>query len=213
MTPRVALLVVGDGRDHLRADTVASFHENARDLDLVTTIEVDDREHRFGFCGAIREGWARLRAVREATMYDFVFHLEEDWRFDRAFSLRQMADVLDADRSLCQVALRRGPENDVERAAGGLVEVWPREYVDCLVHEPSSEPIPFLRHALFFTTNPSLYHGDLVDAYEWPPPPRCEEEFGLTMRAEGLRFAFLGARSDEPWVTHTGRLQRRGTGY
>lgn len=212
--PRVALLVIGDGRDDLKQDTMRSWMHRAHDYELATIVEVDDRYHTRGFCGAIQHGWERLRVARSLTPFDYVFHLEEDWRFDRDFSLRDMADVLDADRSLCQVALRRGPENDVEEAAGGLVEVWPDEYVDCaIVPIGVAGGIAYLRHRLYFTTNPCLYAADLAERYEWPDEPRCEQGFGLTMLSEGLAFAFLGSRLDEPWVAHTGRHARRGKGY
>ncbi len=214
--PRVALLVIGDGRDDLKQDTMRSWNAQSRDYELATIIEVDDRYHTRGFCGAIQDGWELLRAARRVEPFGYVFHLEEDWRFDRPFSIREMADVLDADRSLAQVALRRGPENDVEEAAGGLVNVWPDEYVDCAVVMPGPAgegAIAYLRHRLFFTTNPCLYSADLIEHYAWPDEPRCEQGFGLTMLSEGLAFAYLGSRLDEPLVTHTGRHQRRGRGY
>lgn len=222
MTPRVALLVIGDGRDALKQDTLRSWNEAAHDHELVTLVDVDDRFHTMGFCGAIRDGWERLRVLRAIRPFDYVFHLEEDWRFDRDFSIRDMADVLDSDTSLAQIALRRGPENDIEAAAGGLVEVWPDEYSDASlfvggVHPPptveEARQIDYLRHRLYWTTNPSLYHADLVAHYDWPEGPRCEAAFTLTMQAESLAFAFLGSRSESPWITHTGRHQRRGRGY
>lgn len=212
MTPRVALLVIGDGRDALREDALRSFHARAQGGRVVTTVEVDDRYHSRGFCGAIQQGWRLLGGLLdlEPGAFQYVFHLEEDWVFERDFDLARMADLLDSRAGLAQVALRRGPETDDERAAGGVVETWPDEYDDKALILPSGDEHPFLEHSLFFTTNPSLYRVSLM-ARGWPSEPRCEAVFGDALRAQGWRFAYWGARDSGAWVRHTGK--RRGRGY
>lgn len=214
--PRIALLVIGDGRDRLQLETLRSLATALGGVlgertpsGFVEAVFVDDRTHRLGFCGAIQEGWRQLREVHRETDFDFVFHLEEDWRFDRALNLADMVEVLRQDPPVCQVALRRGPVNAYEERAGGVVECWPDEYEErkALVENRYR---PYLRHALYFTTNPCLYRWHLVRDEDWPDSPRCEEAFTQAMLAKGRRFALWGPRAGT-WITHTGN--RTGTGY
>lgn len=213
----VALLTIGDGRDDLLDATMSSFYEAAGwsvyGSAPAVHVHVDDRYHALGFCGAIRYGWDRLREAEER--FSYVFHLEEDWRFDRRVDLAHMARLLDLQAHIAQVALRRGPEGDVERAGGGVIGMFPEEFADKTVGflgggEPARTQ-EYLEHRLFFTTNPCLYRRDLIYAYQWPESPHCEAAFTETLKADGASFAYWGDRDDAPWITHTG--QRTGTGY
>jgi hypothetical protein len=199
--PVIALLLIGDGRDTLRHETVKSFQYHAHEYDLAQLIEVDDRLHMLGFCGAIRYGWDRLREVRRD--FDYVWHQEEDWRFLRSFSLKSMARVLSDEPSVAQVALRRGPEPGETQP---LVEAFAADF-----EERITGLEVWLEHRLFWTTNPCLYRAELLDEYQWPEGPLCEAAFGQTLITEGCSFAYWGARTDEPWIEHTGA--RTGLGY
>lgn len=215
--PRIALLTIGDGRDRLLQETIGSLETYVQPRpDFACYIHVDDRAHELGFGGAIQEGWRRLR--ERADAFDYVFHLEEDWRFDRPLDLAAMTDLLDAYPALAQVALRRGAVNAAERAAGGVVEMWPREYLEKSLfpggsNEAGSIEYPWLEHGLYFTTNPCLYRRDLIEAFDWPDGPGSEAAFTHHLRSYGYGFALWGARRDGPWITHTGTDRRTGMGY
>jgi hypothetical protein len=201
IAPRVLLLVIGDGRDALQRATLRSFYESVHGYDLAEIVTVDDRHHLLGFCGAIRYGWQRIRET--SATFEYVFHLEEDWRFDRPVHLGAMSDLLWTHPDVAQVALRRGKEPG-EHAAP--TDAWPEHFQD-----RDLDGSPYLLHRDFFTTNPSLYRRSLIHAYEWPEAPRCEGAFTETLKADGAMFAYWGSRLDEPWITHTG--QRTGHGY
>lgn len=193
--PSVALLVISDGRG-LRDAAMESWFDNARHYELVSTIEVDDSHHVMGFCGAVRYAWERVR--KDPRQFEYVFHLEEDWRFDREFSIESMARVLEVEPMIAQVALRRGAEPG---EGWGVLAEFPDEFTD------RGE---WLEHELFFTTNPCLYRRSLAD-YEWPRGPGCEGVFGQMLSEMRWSFAYWGDRYDVPWITHTG--QRTGHGY
>jgi hypothetical protein len=201
IAPTVCLFVVGDGRDELQRQTLLSFRAQSSGYDLAEVVTVDDRHHLLGFCGAIRYGWQRIRESKAA--FDYVFHLEEDWLFDRPFNVGCMADLLWLCPGVAQVALRRGKEPG-EHAAP--TDAWPEHFRD-----QQSDGSPYLLHRQFFTTNPSLYRRELVEKYQWPEAPMCEGSFTETLKADGAMFAYWGSRLDEPWITHTG--QRTGHGY
>lgn len=157
-----------------------------------------------GFGGAIRTAWQFLGA----TDARFVFHLEDDFTFERPVDLAAMASVLDACPRVVQVALRRQAWSAAEVAAGGVVEQHPDDYRDAVLGAH-----PVLLHRRFFTTNPSLYRRDLCQR-GWPAGRHSEGRFALDLFTEDPErvAAFWGARTDAPWVHHIGH-KRVGSGY
>lgn len=224
--PRIALLLVGDGRDELRERTCMSFLSQLYGYRLGYVVEVDDRQHRMGFGGAIRAGWHYLgEALREAALegvpapFDFVFHLEEDWLFLEAIDVRWLVAMLGGSATpkrtalpvLAQAALKRGPVNEVEARAGGLIELWPDEYQDAGTISPDAGAVPYVQHRLFFTTNPSLYRASLM-LLGWPEGQASEAAFTQRCLDFGYWFGFYGARYHPPTIEHLGTV-RTGGGY
>lgn len=245
----IALVVFTDGRFDLLARTIQSFDENVRG-DIGARICVVDGVHarqqqrvvdealgwkhdwvvewngqRLGFGGTIARAW---RGLYDVTTIDYVCHLEDDFTFNDPVDLDDLAYVLNGHRHLAQLAFRRQPINDVELAAGGIVESWPDEYVEHTAlgrnpdHAFGALGHQWLEHRLFFTTNPSLYPRQLC-AVGWPEADRSEEAFTRRLLDDGLpwgiapadvRFGYWGARDSGEWVHHIGTDDRRdGTGY
>lgn len=219
---KITLLMFTDGREECLKQTLKSAEEKLigkiahriivnDSLDPVFSEHLRDLCHDFtiirhtekrGFCGAIQSGWAAVPADT-----DYIFHLEDDFRFNRPVDLAAMAAVLDTHTHLVQLALRRQPWNAEEVLAGGIVEMWPDEYVG---HSDGNGS--WLEHRLFFTTNPSLYHVRWIRE-GWPDAPECERRFTEELlQDEEVRFGFWGKRTDDPWVHHIGD-QRAGSGY
>lgn len=230
----ITLLVMTDGRPEYLHRTIASFDAMAVPGNLVTRriIHNDSPDPAFaawlahtyegfeivqswksiqgersGFGGAIRSAWSHLRAFPGDER--FVFHLEEDFLFNRQVPLDEFARVLDEKRHLAQMALRRQPWNPVERAAGGVVELNPHDYVQA----NDLKGAVWLEHRLFWTTNPSLYRMALLADHEWPEGEDSEGMFTIHLREDlGLRFAYWGARDSGEHVHHIGH-HKTGTGY
>lgn len=227
----IAVLVITDGRSAYLAECVASLrkHLHGPIAEMWMYDDTGDAQYREalaqtypefvhinagprqGFAGAIHYAWEMLRLTSGA---DYVFHVEQDFRFNRDIDLAAMAGLLDDQPHLAQIALRRQPWNDAERAAGGIVEQHPASYADC-----TDGAREWLEHRLFYTTNPSLIRRSLV-ARGWPLVPRSEGEYSHYLLRTGtpeatpeqVRFAYWGRRDDAPWVEHIGH-QRTGTGY
>lgn len=219
----ITLLVLTDGRDHIY-ETIPSalahldgpitrkiIHDDSADPDRSCQLANDFPDFdvitggstRLGFGGAIRHAW-RYLLTDDTNPYPF--HLEDDFLFRRRVDLRAMVGVLTRRPDLAQLALRRQPWNEDERAAGGVVEQHPDDYLDV------ADGIDrFLTHSRFFTTNPCLYRRDLIER-GWPEDPHSEGKFGAQLRADCYQFAFWGPRASGEWVTHIGR-ERVGTGY
>lgn len=221
----ICLLVITDGRRDCITRTIPSALGNLRGnltRRVIYDDSGDDTHHdwlietfpgfevfshpmgRQGFGGAIRAAWSHLHDVLEP----YVFHLEDDFTFNRPVSLDEMATVLNANPYLVQMALRRQPWNPVERAAGGVVESRADEYDD---HSDGLHH--WLEHRLFFTTNPCLYRAGLIWKHPWPKGTDSEGRFSIDLcRSPKVRFGFWGARASGEWVTHIG-TERVGTGY
>lgn len=217
----IALIVMTDGRDTI-TETIRSFDERVTGPVTHRVIHDDsgDESHRrhlielfpgfrviggnrSGFGGAIIRAWRHLRTVP----VDWVFHLEDDFTFNRPVALGDIAEVMTANPHIAQMALRRQPWNAEERSAGGVVELNPDRYEDRIdgCHE-------WLEHRSFFTTNPSLYRRSLCDI-GWPKGNESEGRFTAKLIADPeIRFGYWGSRQSGEWVTHIGE-ERRGRGY
>lgn len=223
----IALLVITDGRVDCIERTIASLRETiglSAFSDQWIYDDSADPQHREwlvntfpefhilwhpggrqGFGGAIRAAWGWLGQLSTA---DHVFHSEDDFVYLRDPDLAAMANVLDRHPYIVQLALRRQPWNEAERAAGGIVEQHPDDYADC-----GDDGNSWLEHRKFFTTNPSLYRRSLL-AEGWPDGVHSEGRFGIELleRHPDWRFAFWGSRDSGEAVEHIGH-QRVGVGY
>lgn len=228
----IALLVMTDGRDDCLARTLASFDEMVTGPVTRRIIHDDSGKPghaawlaatyptytivatpgRSGFGGAIRSAWT---AVGDLDVEEqWIFHLEDDFLFRQHVDLADMARVLYDSPWLVQLALRRQPWNDAERAAGGIIEQHPDDYTERSVFGHN-----WLEHRRCFTTNPCMYRRSLC-GWTWPEGAHSEGVFTHTLLDVGspevfgpaVRFGYWGARDSGEWVEHIG-LERVGTGY
>ena len=228
----ISLIVLTDGRQHCLSRTMASLFA-AVDLYHVTerhiindcpdpafgewlrqyersgfTIHPPEAQRR-GFGGAIRKAWS---VVGDNP---WIFHLEDDFMFNRKVDLVSLCRVLEANPHLVQLVMRRNAWSPEEIAAGGLLEMWPDEYVE----RQMGEDLSWVEHTLYFSTNPSVYRRSLLSV-GWPDGTNSERKFTDRLLTDGspevgpddVRFAFWGKRADDPLVTHIGE-ERVGVEY
>lgn len=199
----ICLLLIGDGRDDYHAASRASLSEQLPTSDHV--VEIDDRDHLLGFTGAVAEGWRQVLA----TGADWVFHAELDFTYTEPVEIDRMIAVLERHPHLTQMSLKRQPVNHEERAAGGIVELHPRDYVER--HDESDIWTETKRFA--FTTNPSVYSTRLCEL-GWPLEQHSEGVFSwrLLQADPERRCGIWGGKWDPPRVLHIGDV-RAGVGY
>lgn len=228
----ICLLVRTDGRKSCISRTIPSALENLRGpiteylicddsadpgyqswlSRMFHQFDVIGSNERLGFGGNIRRAWNHITTHSQAH---YIFDLEDDFTFNRPVDLYPMLGILDRHQYLVQLALRRQPWNEDERKAGGVVEQHPTAYED----RKDIWGNEWLEHRLFLTTNPSLYRYSLCQQ-EWPDVKHSEGMFTHQLLREGLpgvtgdgvRFGFMGARDEQPWVEHIG-TERVGNGY
>ncbi len=162
---------------------------------------------RSGFAGAVRSA---RRWVADNTRNEWVVWMEDDFLLTRDIPVRDMVGVMAERPNLVQLALRRQPWNETEKAAGGIVEMNPDYFTDVTdgVHS-------WLEHRWVFTTNPHLFRRSLItEGPPWPTGPESEGRYGIELfgGSEQLRAAYWGSRSSGEWCEHIG-VNRIGTGY
>ena len=204
--PRIALLVITDGRWNYLSDCLASAEANLS-WPFVERILVDDsampgcpdpegwtivrNPERRGLAGAIQAGWDALPDC------DFVFHLEDDFVFPAPVDVESMVFHLRNDWKLAQVALMRQPWGPDEQAVGSVYATDPMAY---------TEAAGIVTHRKLFTFNPCLYPRIITDY-----GAGLERDVTDRLLAEGARFAYLGAKDDAPRCWHIGH--QRSPGY
>lgn len=233
----VTVLVFTDGRSDCLRRTIPSFLEawdprvkiersiiinDSADEEFTAWLDEQfpewEKVHhstRRGFGGAIQSGWDHVET-------DWVFHLEDDFLFGRQqdesfvtvpIPASDMIKVLEArGPNLIQLALKRQPWNDEEREAGDLMRVHPESWDEQIAYVDNHYPVSWCEQRMFFTTNPSIYRGELTE-HGWPQVQFSEGIFShLLMKDPVVRFGMMGWRDDPPRVFHIGN-ERVGTGY
>lgn len=167
-----------------------------------------------GFCGATARAWAQAVAPGP----DYVFWLEHDFTFNRTVDLEAIAEVLDQNPSLAQMALLRQPVNSDEIAAGGYIQQRPDYYVPRTTPVPFfdgtdawEEETPWFEHRGYWTTNPSLFARKPLEGRTWPLEPQCEGMFGSQLLADRPDTTFGIWGDGDEWIHHIGK--RDGFGY
>jgi hypothetical protein len=119
-----------------------------------------------------------------------------------------MVAVMDRNPHLQQMSLLRQPWNEIEAAAGGIMQCNPDDFVEC-----SYGPNQWVEHRRFFTTNPCLYRKSLIESRTWPLGPQSEGIFSIELLSDPRATCGIwGKKFGTPKVEHIG-YERTGIGY
>lgn len=177
--------------------TIPPLYDGNVPWDVLTT------RRQGGFCRAVRELW---RHVGQRAESSWVFWLEDDFTFNRTIDLRALANTMEWEPQVAQMALYRDPVNPDEVQAGGYIAQHPEEYTS-----RGGGSVRWFETRRNWTTNPALFRRRMCVEYEWPSEAECEGHFGFRVRERepDTTFGIWGA--GDAWVTHTG--VREGFGY
>lgn len=229
----ITLMIFTHGRDRLLQKTIDSFNRNV--TGPITRVIVNDdsivrhnhlcdivhirnknvascsflKSGGIGFAGAIANAWEYFYLYPETP---YIFHLEDDFIFNREIDLWQMMGIMDSQPQLAQLALMRQPWNEQEKEAGSLYRLNFESFHNKrnYIHDAMDR---WVEHDLWFTTNPCLYPRQLVKEFDWPQCDHSEGIFTHTLLERGFKFGYVGTKEDEPWVTHIGNDRFHGKGY
>lgn len=205
----VAVCLTTGTRDTL-AKTIASFDENVSGP-IGRKVIIVDGIAKPEFIGwetvNIRGGGfarATAAAIRVAigSGQPWVFHLEDDFLFDRPVDLSDLQAEMDAHPDLAQMSLLRQAWYRHEIEAGGIVEANPEAFEQRGEH---------LRHREYWTTNPHLTRRLELAGRDWPLGKWSESQYSkLVFEDSDVACGIWGDGS--PWITHIGET-KAGTGY
>jgi len=206
MTPKLALMVITDGRWDYLQRTLESAAV-ALDWPWYQKILVDDSGEEKGFspdgfefvkntprrglAGAIQSGWDALDKD-----IDYVFHLEDDFIFPDVVDIELMIEILEYEPELAQVALLRQPWSPEEQQAGGIYSIEPERF---------KQKYGFVQQSHLFTFNPCLYPIGVARDYR----AGLEAELTANLLADDWRFGYLGELGDDPKTIHIGIRRSR----
>ena len=206
MTPKLALMVITDGRWDYLQRTLESAAV-ALDWPWHQKILVDDSGEELGFspdgfkfvknlprrglAGAIQSGWDALNKD-----IDYVFHLEDDFIFPDVVDIELMIELLEYEPELAQVALLRQPWSPEEQQAGGIYSIEPERF---------KQKYGFVQQSHLFTFNPCLYPIGVARDYR----AGLEAELTANLLADDWRFGYLGELGDDPKTIHIGIRRSR----
>lgn len=212
----VSLVFITDGRVNLLEQTIRSFHDNISypffekiiindniENDVVTA--VNNLSRIYGITPThhkIKRGFAGVYDTAFKTVSkdaDYVMFVEDDFLFKKKIDIQEMIFILQFNRNLSQVVLKRQAWNEEEKKAGGIIEQRPDEF-----EEKNFSDIYWTEHRVFFSTNPCVVPYWIVER-GWPLLPHSEGEFSMDLfRNPNYKSAFLGKKFDEPLVEHIG---------
>lgn len=231
----VTLLVMTHGRrDYLRR-TLESFdrmvkgpvkrrviHDDSADPEFKSWLSrsfpsfllVSTGPVRIGAGPSVANAWNYL-ARRGGP--EWVFHLEEDFTFNKPVDLADLIALSEAYPYLAQVSLRRQPWG-TEVPFGGFEYQAADQYHERADDEHGS----WLETTRNFTLNPTLYRRRLCEV-GWPTGADSEGHIGWKLREQGLpwgvpgeavRFGYWGSWDEgRRWVEHIGSDRAGGHGY
>lgn len=239
---KILLGVIGNGRRELLEQTVASaasrlkgeFFEKVMINDAPSPeynkylidkygdeFTVINHDQNMGLSGSVQSLWM-LAQMKQA---DYIFHLEEDFTFNKNIYVDDLIQILSNDIHIAQIALKRQPCNPAEIEVGGFMEQNPSSYIKHTIWRipvyrlnPNRSKwicgrvakiineIDYLNHRNFFTLNPCLYPISTT-RIGWEKG-WGEKEFGERLFSnELIKCSYLGKIEDAPLVEHIGNYR------
>jgi len=192
---------ISDRGDRYLPECLGSFCKHAPRV--ASTRVIDDSDHQLGMAGAVQAAWQW--ALEEDA--DFLFHVEEDFRFDAHLPLYKMAAILNAQPHLAQLVLKRQPWSDAEKVAGGQIETNPDAYTQ---REDAWSGLEWVEHETLFSLNPCLIPARTLRLKWASGGLGAERAITDACLAAGMRFGYYGNRYDPPRCEHVGHQRSAG---
>lgn len=146
-------------------------------------------------------GYTRaMQAAFDVMTGEHVLFWEEDFRLVRDVDLTALTARLDADPSLAQIALLRGPWFQNEHEHGGVIEARQAQGARFELEDG------LIVHTDHYTSNPCVLPRRTFTR-PWPQQAWSEAAFTIQLRTSRQRFAYLPGIA----VDHIG--ERDGHGY
>lgn len=154
-------------------------------------------ETRRGLGGAVVSAWTTFLE----SGCDFYWHHEDDFVITEPVNIFGMMNILRRNDMLAQLALKRNAVNEVEVAAGGMMQSNPDVFTDADGHVTTR---------YLFTFNPFLARREVIECALDASQAMLERDVTDRLLGAGYHFGYLGAIADEPRVEHIGNVRSQG---
>lgn len=145
-----------------------------------------------GLAKTVQDAWTSV-----PSYIDYIFHLEDDFIFNKTPQFEKMISILELMPHLSQMLLLRQPVNTEEEIFGGYIQQFTNEYDQC-----SLENFYWIENNRFFSLNPSIIPRKIFEKYSWPTGN--EAEMTAKLNEDGFRHGIWGKKDDAPMVEHIG---------
>lgn len=207
MRPRPSAVYIWDDGLATPRESLSAFH----DVDML----VEGNRERVGRCAGHARLWQATRWDAFAHL-DYLFTIEDDVVLLRPLDLDDLADLLNAEPTLAQLALVRCPWG-AEIPYGGYIAQFPdryeRRFTTGVGIDENCEPTyEWIASTVDWTSSPALLPAALPREIDWPTNAGCEHELGprILERRPDAVSGYWGW--GEPWVAHIG-IERVEGGY
>lgn len=142
---------------------------------------IEGESKRIGRCSGHAHLWQAARKP-EFSDIDWLFTIEDDVVLLRPLNLFHMAEVLEHEPTLEQLALVRCPWG-AEIEHGGYIPMFRDRYTRRETHVAGSCPAHWISSTIDWTSSPALLPASLPREIEWPGGSGCELELGPRIMA------------------------------
>ncbi len=202
----IAVAFISDRGALYLPDCIDSFLTYAPEAQALKVI--DDSDHLLGMAGAVRAAWDWALELGA----DYLFHVEEDFRFTAPVPLAEMVYILDLCPYLAQTVLKRQPWSNEEKAYGGQIE-YSSSLGNVYTQRHGCTGIDWVAHSTLFSMNPSLIPRRTLElAWSTQHPGGVERAITEACKNAAMYFAYYGKKDDPPRCEHVGHV-RASTGW
>lgn len=161
---------------------------------------IEGPRENLGYTKSMQAMWAYIGTLPASH----VFATEDDFTFDHDIPIDRMAEVLEANPHLMQMALLRNPVHESEMNPAKLLS-----HPMSAFSKHRTGDAAWMEHTLFFTVNPMLMRTSLPRERPWPGSRNSEAVYGRQILRKGKRHAALWGHGEQ-WVTHIGEVRTGG---
>lgn len=220
MANKILVAIVSAGRASYLKQTWASFEKNVKfsqPYDLIAIDDFPDTE-TYQFLSTLPTTKKILHAVnyglgqsineliQEAKNYDYIFHLEDDFLFNREVSVDRMIEILENEEKMVQLRLVRQPVYPMEIEANSCITPHGFKW------EQQSD---YIKVWCGWSFNPNLAKAKWYTKVGTVPLQKVEVCFSQAIYKDLDDSYYVGCPgqvTDSSWITHIGE-HRKGAKF
>ena len=173
-------------------------------LDTLPAIHKVYHPHNQGLASSVND----LQNFLTSSDYDYVFHLEDDFVFQREVKVQHMIQLLEHNPDIAQMRLTRQPIYDVEIAEGNIITCVPKMQVYKDLGYNVEQKEGFVKIWPLWSFNPNIAHVKHFKAVA-QVQSKAENTFSrIVFSDKSLSAGYYGNIDDTNYVHHIGEVRK-----